>query len=61
MTDLIGQTVKYRGARVQVVEEATGFIKKTSRKYWARVIDKTGEFEPGEEITISEKHILKQI
>ena len=57
---VIGRIIRYRGKRVRVVEEATGFIR-GPRQYWVRAREQVAGFEPGEEFTVSARHIMDQL
>ena len=57
---VIGRLIQYRGKRVRIREEATGFVS-GPRRYWVRAIEPVAGFETGEEFTVSARHVRKQL
>ena len=57
----IGRTIRYRGRRVKVVERATGFVNDPMSRYWVRALEPVCGYKPGEEFTVSRKHVHKQV
>ena len=57
---IIGRIIRYRGKAVRIVEEATGFVR-GPRRYWVQAKEHVAGFEPGEEFTVSARHVNNQI
>ena len=57
---VIGRLLRYRGKWVRIREEATGFVS-GSKRYWVRAIEPVAGYKPGEEFTVTDRHVRRQI
>lgn len=57
----IGRVIRYRGKRVKVVERAVGFVDDPLSRYWVRALEPVCGYKPGEEFTVSKKHVHRQL
>jgi hypothetical protein len=58
--ELSGKIILYKGKKVEIVEEATGFVKGPKR-YWVKALEPVKGYKPGEEITVTAEFIQKQL
>jgi hypothetical protein len=57
----ICKVILYRGRRVKVIERATGFMDDPLSRYWVRALEPVCRYRPGEEFTVSRKHVHRQL
>lgn len=56
-----GRVFRYRGAKVKAVESAIGFVDGGPRRWWVEALEPCGDYEVGEQFTVGEKQIRKEL
>ena len=56
----VGRTIRYRGKKVKIVEEATGFVSGPKR-YWVRALEPVAGYEKGEEFCVTAEYVKRQL
>jgi hypothetical protein len=56
----VGKVITYRGKKVRIVEEATGFVSGPKR-YWVSALEPVAGYAEGEEFCVSGEHVRRQL
>ncbi len=56
----IGRVIRYRGKRVKIVEEDTGYTDGRN-VYWARALEPVAGYDTGDELTVSARTVRARL